>query len=190
MCLWGTVSVLCDGGHECECEFTDVLTCIDLLVDLWTCLCALDEDQHGTGRSQKLLNQHQSSSLWKCQIFIANHCQSQIQSFKISRATKKPWSSNIQRQQSSYSFFLLKTDTWRSIFLINRGLTNLQRRRRFLRWGWHYVWSGKTHWRLHTAPLGTADPHSWWGRYWRHEQHLNTNKSKGSFTFTAATVID
>lgn len=48
MCLRGTVSVR---GHECECEFVDILTWIDL----WTHRCALDEDQHGTGRSHKII---------------------------------------------------------------------------------------------------------------------------------------
>ncbi len=53
--------------------------------------------------------------------------------------------------------------------------TNLRRRRRFLHWGWRCVGSGKTHWRPHRAPPGRADLHSWWGRYWRHAQHLHTH---------------
>ena len=52
--------------------------------------------------------------------------------------------------------------------------THLQRRRRFPHWGWHCDGSGKTRWRPHRALRGTADLHSWWGRYWRHAQHLYT----------------
>ena len=62
--------------------------------------------------------------------------------------------------------------------------THLQRRRRFPHWGWRCAGSGKIRWRPHRALRGTADLHSWWGRYWRHAQHLYTQTRTHTHTHT------
>lgn len=68
-------------------------------------------------------------------------------------------------------------------------MTNLLRRRRFLRWGWRCVGFGKTHWQPRRAHPETADPHSWWGKDWRHAQHLHIHTKSGNAFITGANFL-
>lgn len=68
-------------------------------------------------------------------------------------------------------------------------MTNLLRRRRFLRWGWRCVGFGKTHWQPRRARPETADPHSWWGKDWRHAQHLHIHTKSGNAFITGANFL-